>query len=294
MKINIKLLNYLYIVIPAMLLFIFIDSFYLDNFFQKTIPKDPKKILIYNLFLNLPHILWSFLIFKKRNLQTRYKEFPISSLLFFLIMPSTIFFIDYNFFVLALLYTTLIHVFFQQFRLLNSYLEFNKLSKFLFPILYILILTFSIIRVDDIIPISTEYLQYLNIDYLYLISFFGFLLLSILNVSNIKRESLSIKLHFLGVFAIPLFATLFFYWQYSLLGIFIIRFIHDATAIYYYYNYEREILKTKKTSIILNSIIPILAVNTIILFSPYYMYIAAQLGFFHYFIESFIWKRKFL
>jgi hypothetical protein len=292
MQYNLKLLNSLYFIAPILLAVVFFDSIFLNNELKISLPTTFKDILIYQFIFNLPHIIWSIFIFKDRKLLKRYKEFPKIKILTYILIPLMIFIIDMSLGFFFIYWITTVHVYNQQLRLMNSYFKKDKISNYFFFGFNILFFFLTII--------STKNLGYDNIfintfygDYLFIFLITSLFLLFISNFKKSIKENNQVFKHYIYNFILFSLSIYFFYKGYILFGIFILRFVHDITAFYYYYKYEKNNLK-KTNNEILNRVMLILLLNLLLINTNYFIIVTIIISLFHYYIETFIWKKEYL
>ncbi len=318
LAVDARILLALYLVVPISLLFVLYDMFILDGFIGKHyLPKLPDNWAYWGVFFGLPHIVGSFITIVDKEYIRHYNLKLIIPLI---VIIATAYVVPKIFGPLVLLVIigcwTSYHVLQQQFGIALGLLRKS-------PCIYTLIWRwFSIIAITSV---WGEIVAHFILDRFFIfgiplaeISKYGGLLsLTIATFAAFKINSL---VHQKGK---PAPVALWFFWgnvvmmlvvyfctftKYTVFGVLIPRVLHDITAFIVYGVHDQNRNKNEYKNIIfrLFSVTrippmilgPILCVAISYVYSDWthgnpmsYAVLYYTYGFYHYYVEGFLWKR---
>lgn len=302
--ISMRVLLLVYAVIPFVFFLIVIDQALLRGFIRDTIGITATNAPIYVLFLELPHIIGSFISYADSEYLQFYRKRLFIRLPLLLLL--TLLVVHFNViigFAIYLVYT-MYHAVKQQTGIAGIFVAPTTRAHMLWSYMAIV---FGIVgnfyvfapQVTEYIPIRSGLFTFLAILFACLSLAYGVLLLrkksTLLGLSYVLATSLML----IGSYTCVMAGYLFF-------AIFLIRFVHDTTAFIFYTvhdsnrnaeqakNFLYKIIKPFRMPIVL--ITPALGIVIAYVLQQNgltYRESAAAvilLGFTHYYIESFMWK----
>jgi hypothetical protein len=292
-----------YLIIPVVLIFCLIDTFFFARSLTKNLPFSPEQVLVIALFFNIPHIVASSLLFLNgRYLSSYRRKILLGIALSVAICVTFPFTVGFYYLVLLYGFLTVNHVIGQQIGLCRVGLikigrEFQGwrwsaliLGNIVYAMIYFIpTATFEnktlLVGVASSLLCMTLYFAAKVYEYAVDVTSRMFLL---------ANQAMLISIFILALSNYPFFVIL------------IPRIVHDVCAFMVYYSHDKNRLKTNPRTPIQNVVglvgIPAVwatPVVAVVLAFPLTVYIGTTYGeiivigitLFHYFSEAFAWKR---
>ena len=296
------LMSFYWLILIAWLI-VALDFLVLKGSIQQRLPKLPEEFIIFAILFNTPHIFASSLTFFDAEYLKYYKTRLLIS--FFLILISCIAIpqiFGYGLFATIFLTWTIIHVVGQQFGLC---VMMTKVKSTDFMVWKWTGLPISVlIYLDVYLDIGNRFLLSKLMFYISLVLFIPFTITTI-TYSLKSKEQLG-KIAVLSNYVLVLSAWTFFNINYSFFAILVPKVIHDFTAFSFYIahdtnrnnNHSHNFLYGPLIKIGIPIIIlgPMLAIGLSYTFTQYrgvtwLETLVISMYFFHYYTESFAWKK---
>lgn len=306
LHINPKVLLAIYLVMPLSLLFVAIDSIFLNSSIKQNLPLDPRVYVWFVLIFMVPHIVASFFSFADKEYFKHYankllRGAQIAAVLGLFIPAFTgatiipiIIFATY----------TMIHVFMQQSgiskSLMRNAIPSHKYWQLIGISLAIAIYTYLLVPVEGFQETVT------NSELIVVGVIISVLLYSMLAIPIVRSSRTKLgKVYFLSSHFIPLMGVFYITTGYPILALIVPRVIHDLTAFTFYITHDSNRYKEAPTNyiyrltsrlkvpiFIANPAISILAAYMIVQFNSATVTVILTCVFFlHYYTESFMWKK---
>lgn len=312
----------LYAIIPIAILLVAVDQLFLDKLLLNTyLPVSPREWAFWAIVFNFPHIVSSFITLAEKEYLTHYRKKLLNGLS--VIVTSVLFVVvllpmlvskpvaDLSYSALYVVFATytMYHLMAQQFGI-GMMLMKAKPTR-----------SYELWRLLATVPTATMYLMIFAKSSMVASTIGSYTLWEIgtvvAGVFLIPVTALGIhltkgansnkgKFYFLSNISMLVIVYMFFLMDYSVLVIAVPRFLHDVTAFIVYSTHDHNRNLESKPNFIYRYLAflpiptlilcPILAIgvaNTILLvpeniIAPFLF----MCGFFHYYLESFVWKRE--
>jgi hypothetical protein len=299
-----KALLLVHLIVPVLLAVAILDQYVFDSVLKPHLQLTATAFLFYLLFFDLPHIVGSFVSYADKEYITQYKKqllavpFVVLAVYFLYMYDFTLLFILYGLY-------TMWHVMRQQAGITRMFLGpagiLHEVWIFSAIVMYSSGFFLVFKRAGSSVPPS---------DTLFVImqaAFAVFVLLSFLYFLKVRGRQRQ-GLIFLGC-TMAIVASGFYFLQvgYVFLTLFVLRFVHDVTAFFFYAvhdsnrnyetapNYFYKFFKLFPVPLVV--ITPLFAIVVVLAFRHFghvifhIDLIIIALGIVHYYLEGFMWKR---
>ncbi|MBP6948452.1 MAG: hypothetical protein KBC41_01185 [Candidatus Pacebacteria bacterium] len=290
---QLKLVNMIAITVFGVVL---VDFFILHGVFKHIMPKTFNEIAWYYILAGLPHIVASYVAYCNKEYITYYaKEIKKSLLftsgiflLFILFLPSLLIY----FFVVYTMY----HVASQQLGICKKYTKHTRMY-----LLWSVVGTLAVVSVA--LSVGGESGVFIYPSIAYILKSIGILFLTVFTVSSLYlfRDKSYPRSTSIAI----IFASIAVYMGYPLIGIIMIRFIHDVSAFCIYCTHDMLYQKKYGDNVLYSFFriptnyiyifLPVFAITVSFLLqlshSFFFVVIGIMLAFNHYHLEGVVWKR---